>query len=467
MRAAAVAVVVCTASVAASGPVSPYIYLNRCSGGCVITGTASTNDARTQQSSIPGPGAFTIGEYANVDGAIGSAADAEWAQVVLCMQQVYSPYAVTVSDVPPPAGQTFTEAIIAGNPSDIGLPDPVLGVSPSSCTPYDNSIAFAFANHFGPIDRVNNVCGMAAQEAGHLFGLVDDIGTFVTAYPANDHSTCMDVMGSGVDCGGQKFFRNAAVDLTQVSGSCSPPQQNTHEQLVSLFGAGTPTTTPPDVSIIFPATESEAAPPEVVVYAGAQRGVFNVDLYLNGFKWGTVPGAAFGNEGQPESQYTIMWPKGVPNGVIDIVAKAYDDLGIETDSTPVTITIGQPCMKAATDCALGQACSDGRCSWPAASGQFGDACTYPQFCVNGECEGSPGSQICSTDCDPRLANSCPVGYQCAASSDSTGFCVTASSGGCSASSGSRTGGWLPAGLAVVLGIRLQRRKPRRSRSTIG
>ncbi len=464
--------VVCAASLASAGPVSPYIYLNRCSGGCVITGTVDVNNAQLQESSIPGmAGVFTIGEYANADGAIGSAADAEWAQVVLCMQQVYSPYALTVSDVPPPAGQTFTEAIIAGNPSDVGLPDTVLGVSPSSCTPYDDSIAFAFANQQGAIDRVNSICEAAARETGHLFGLVT-VSTFVTAYPANGNSTCMDPMGLG-GCGGQKFFRNAVANLLDSSGGCAGPQQNSYQQLVDLFGPGTSTTTPPDAAIVYPQDGAivdpqdapVTAPFELVASAGAQRGVFNVDLYLNGFKWGTVPGAAFGPEGQPESNYTITWPQGVPNGYIDIVAKAYDDIGVETDSAPITILAGEPCMDAATDCAVGQSCSDGRCAWPAASGQFGDACTYSQFCVNGECEGTPGSQICSTDCDPQVTGSCPAGYECAVTSDSAGFCLATSSGGCSTSQG--CGGWVPAGLgAIVLGIRLRRRKPPRSRSTI-
>src|SRR5215831_4871474 len=44
--------------------VSPYIYLNRCMGGCTVTG-AGINDARNQQSTIPPPGTYTVGEFAN------------------------------------------------------------------------------------------------------------------------------------------------------------------------------------------------------------------------------------------------------------------------------------------------------------------------------------------------------------------------------------------------------------------
>ncbi len=471
--------------------VSPFIYLNRCSGGCTITGSESENSARDNISSIPGTtGTFTLGEYATANGQCsittttmcggptdcpvgetcnqtGAIADAEWAQLVACVQQVYSPFAVTVSDTKPPGGQTFTEALTAGLPSDVGLPDSILGVSPSACQPVDNLPVFAFANHHGNIDRVNNICWTVAQETAHAFGL-DHEYSFINAYPANNNSACMDPMTYRTDCGGQKFFRNAVANDGRESTmdySCSFAQQDSHTQLLAVLGAGTSTATPPTVAITFPAAGGTTAPAEIVASAEAQRGVFNVDLYLNGFKWGTVAGAAFGSEGQPQSSYTIMWPHGVPNGVIDIVAKAYDDLGTETDSAPLTITVGQPCMDAATDCAAGQTCSTGRCSWPPPTGQLGDACTYPQFCTSLECEGPAGGQTCTTDCDPRVMDGCETGYDCVASSDTAGFCLKSGGGGggcCSVSHGGGSGDvWVPSGLGLlVLGLVFRKRKQR-------
>src|SRR5882724_10212004 len=50
-----------------AGKVSPFLYLNRCIGGCAITG-GSTNDARSNQSSIPAAGSYTVQEFANVFG---------------------------------------------------------------------------------------------------------------------------------------------------------------------------------------------------------------------------------------------------------------------------------------------------------------------------------------------------------------------------------------------------------------
>src|SRR5690606_24991633 len=68
--------------------ISPYIYLNRCSGGCTIK-AGSINDARTDTSTIPKMGAgcpgypnCVVDEYENVAGETGAAADAEWAELV-------------------------------------------------------------------------------------------------------------------------------------------------------------------------------------------------------------------------------------------------------------------------------------------------------------------------------------------------------------------------------------------------
>jgi hypothetical protein len=114
--------------------ISPYIYLNRCTGGCQVM-HSNLNDARTNQSSIPKMGSgcpgyptCTVAEYKDVDGLSGAngkcrggtaagtactdateatactgggtcyTADDEWAEVVQCMKEVYSPFAVTVTD---------------------------------------------------------------------------------------------------------------------------------------------------------------------------------------------------------------------------------------------------------------------------------------------------------------------------------------------------------------------------------
>jgi hypothetical protein len=66
---------------------SPYIYVNRCSGGCLVTGGQAA-DARDLVSDIPPSGQFLVHEFTDENGDTGSAADADWAAVVHCMQEV-------------------------------------------------------------------------------------------------------------------------------------------------------------------------------------------------------------------------------------------------------------------------------------------------------------------------------------------------------------------------------------------
>src|ERR1700689_582308 len=134
-------------ALASSVSASPYVYLDRCTNNCMVNAGADDALAHTTSLAMSG-GAFTIGEFANDAGAIGSAADAEWAQIVQCMQEVYSPYAVTLTDQLDqiPAGAPYTDAIIAGHASDLGYAIPIFTIALDDCNDHDNAIAFTFAN---------------------------------------------------------------------------------------------------------------------------------------------------------------------------------------------------------------------------------------------------------------------------------------------------------------------------------
>src|SRR6185503_16789864 len=60
-------------SIAADPQISPYIYLNRCTGGCLIHGAAEgqRDDARQNISFIATPGDHTVSEYKNAAGQTG------------------------------------------------------------------------------------------------------------------------------------------------------------------------------------------------------------------------------------------------------------------------------------------------------------------------------------------------------------------------------------------------------------
>lgn len=439
---------------------SHYLYLNRCSGGCTIIGGA--DDARSLTSSIAAPGSHLMTEFQNDAGASGAAADAAWTALLTCVQEVYSPFSITVSDQPPNNGVSFTEGVVAGNPQEIGLPTGFLGVGVvyPDCSPSDNIISFSFANHeFGTgIARTYETCWTVAQETAHSFGLDHE-------YQFTDgQSACSDPMTYRADCGGQKFFRNKPAACGEdVARTCKcGGVQNSVNKLTLVLGAGTSSIPAPTVSIETPSAGPIASGFAVHASAGSRRGVAKVEMWLNNHLWATAPGAAFGANGQANpSDYTLTTPANVPNGVIDLVVKAYDDLDLETDSATVTLQMGAPCASADT-CLTGQKCEAGKCFWDPPVGVLGDTCTYNEFCVTGLCQQSDIGQYCTQSCVVGSSDGCPAMFDCIATSDTGGVCLPQDKGGvgcCSVGRESNRSIWAHIGLGVLaLGFIVRRRR---------
>ncbi|MEJ7598934.1 MAG: hypothetical protein WKG01_13580 [Kofleriaceae bacterium] len=425
---------------------SRVIYLERCRGGCTVIGDSVT-DATALRSTIPPTGPHTISEFENAAGVRGAPADAEWAAVVACVREVYSPYDVLVTDQKPASG-TYHAAIVAGLPSQIGYGQDVLGIAPiaNDCSAQDNVVSFSFANQHGPSDRIENLCWTVTQESSHAFGLDHTIAFL------DGSSTCNDPTTYQTDCGGRKFFRNAHAtcgEYTARECKCGG-KQNAHDKLASVFGLGIPLTPRPTSTLVSP-----VAGGPFLAEAGSRRGVDRVTLRLNGAPWAELPGVAFGAAGQPDpARYRLELPAGVPDGIIDVTVRAADDLGTFTDSAAFTFTKGVPCTSA-DSCLAYQRCTEGRCAWDPPVGQLGDSCEYPQFCESNLCRGSTETQICTIECDPEGAD-CPSGYSCARAGDDH-VCFIESGGGCCSTS--RTGAAWPAFAicALVLGFITRRR----------
>jgi hypothetical protein len=441
--------------------VSNILYLNRCSGGCMVTG-GTINDARQHIATYIAPGPHVVTEYKNNAGEIGTAADAEWNLVVQCVKEIYSPFNIVVTDQKPTGPGNYTEAIIAGTSADVGVSSMVGGVAPAhtSCEPNDNAMSFTFANNsywFAPDtqQRVWLICYVAGQESAHHFGLDHAFEYF------DGTSACNDPMTYREDCGGQKFFRNKAAKCgeDQVRDCFCGGLQNSHSKILGVFGAGQNLIPAPTVVVNAPANNGTIVDGGVVAFqAGSKRGIEKSELYLNGWKWADVKGAAFGRLGQPNpSDYNTRLPAGVPNGVIDIQVKAYDDLGVGTSSQTVTVTKGAPCTSADT-CAKGQKCEAGKCFWEPPTGKLGEACTYQQFCESNMCVDTSEGSYCSQDCIVGVKDSCPMGFECLAAG-SSGACIPVDSGGgCCSVSGSDAV-WLHGGLSLfVLGLVMLRRR---------
>lgn len=437
---------------AAAASVSHTIYLERCKGDCTIT-KGTSNNATAMTSSIPsGTGTFKIKEYRSGTGEIGASADAEWAQLVQCMREVYSPFDVVVTDVKPTTG-TYHLAMIAGLPADIGLSNDILGIAPlaGNCAAQDNVISFSFANAHAPQDRVHNLCWTAAQESAHAFGL-DHEYEF-----ADKRSACSDPMTYRVDCGGQRFFRNFAATCGENAArpcKCSATQ-NSHQKLTSVFGAGTPITPPPVSTLVLPQA-SGTLDAVVAAKASSQRGVTRVEMRINGFGWAELKGAPFGAAGQPETLYTIPVPASLPHSLVDVTMRAYDDLGAFTDSATVTVSYGAPCTSADT-CAAHQKCEAGKCLWDPPTGELGDSCSYPQACKSNLCTGTADQQICTELCVPSN-DTCPDGLVCASTGPDSGICFPPDGGGCCSVGGSSGTPWGHATLALLAIAAVTRRR---------
>src|SRR5439155_19771342 len=149
----------------------------------------------------------------------------------------------------------------------------------------------------------------------------------------------------------------------------------------------------------------------------------------------------------------------VPDGVIDIVFKAFDDLEEKAETATITVTKGAPCASAST-CLAGQRCDQGKCFWDPPTGKTGDACTFNQFCVSEDCLQTDQGQYCSQDCIVGVTDSCPMSFTCEGAQGGTGKCVKAVAAGGCCSVGDD--GKSAALLALLVGGVLGRRRRKKS-----
>lgn len=440
--------------------ISPIIFLNRCVGGCTIY-AASVNSAANQQSTIPqtADGTPVMIPAFPWD-------DATWNTMLQCVKEVYSPFNVQIVDVDPGPTVVHHEIIVAGDPSDLGLPKGVGGISPvnGDHTPKNNNISFAFAAVWPP-SQVLVLCAAIGQETAHSWGL--------------DHEfTCVDPMGAGYQnqCGGQMFFRNHDFKCgTAVAGDCNcdglcvdaGPTQNSHEQILAVFGPGQSIVPGPTVSLIAPKDGDSVSKGFLVdVSSVGKRGTFKVKLLLNGYQWAeqdTDIGPPT-NQNAPiyAGKYAVTAPDGVPDGVIDIEAQACDDLD-QCGTVTATVTKGAPCADATT-CAKGQKCDAGKCYWDPASGAVGDSCDFPQACLSGLCVAAGSTMFCTQKCFQGIAGQCPDSFTCAQDGSGQGYCLPAGDGGgggcCSASdesAGATAARFGLGGLVLLVAFRRRRR----------
>ena len=384
------------------------IYMNRCVGGCRIY--PGSNDAETNHSSL-------VTQTSNISEFQYS--DLIWDAVVACVRDAWAPYDVEVITEEPADGVDYVEAIVAGRPSEIGQPSTTLGYSPmaNDCSPNSNWIAFSFANQHGA-DPTINLCATVAHETGHVFGL--------------DHTlTCKDPMSYDMGCG-VKHYLNLPMECGEDSPrecQCTGDRLNTHRHLYEKVGEGTPPP-PPMVTIPYP-TDGQAVIDRFAIFGDVveDRIVDRVEFRLNGFPWRIAGGNL------DDSSYSYTTEAELPDGIIDIEVRAYNDLQID-GSAFLTVQKGEPCTSA-SQCLDAQFCEEGRCAWPEPTIELGEECVRDADCVTYKCASDGTVSLCSAVCVPGDNSTCGDGFTCLQDGDVGACWPTAliDDGGCCSSSG--------------------------------
>lgn len=157
-----------------------------------------------------------------------SGGDKKWKSLVACVEKMFSPFDVVVTDKRP-THDDFMMAVIGGKPTDIGIKDShhVSGLAPFHGGVIPRAVVFAFSATNS--NDVQATCETIAMEVAHAYGL--------------DHEyLCKDVMTYLRGCGKKKF-----VDVDAPCGESKKrvceggaPTQNSYQRLLKVLGPAKP-----------------------------------------------------------------------------------------------------------------------------------------------------------------------------------------------------------------------------------
>jgi MYXO-CTERM domain-containing protein len=430
--------------------ISHIVYLNRCSGGCVIK--PGTTDSRAQTSDI-------LQSPANL-----SAYGGDWTGLMNCVKGVMAPFNITVTDVDPGASTDHFEVVIGGSPQQAGLPGNVGGIADypcgsGSCAPgtyVQNAVVFDFSAVWG--NDVLYTCGTAAQEVAHAWTLDHATGTHDPMTYNGYQSPLAYTNGAvcGSDCGqypGCTGTTNAfCVPCSGNTHNCMETgvgTQNEVDIITNLFGpagAAAPTvkfTAPTNGS----AVQSGMAFP-ITVQCDTSDGVMEIDLEIDGIPQSTLT----------SSPAMFMGPSNLKDGTHALNAACGTNKKASAQAA-ISIVVGNKCSQD-SDCMTNDICYQGACiPGPNAAGGLGATCVGNADCQSGECANDGTNHYCVVPCDPSMDH-CPNGFGCLAVGNA-GVCWKGAShgGGGICSAGGDGAGWLLVALSAMLVTGRRRKNP--------
>ena len=413
-------------------PEHRVLYVNR-HGGTFVAGSA--DDSGENKSVLVDAGSKVVPPF--------DWGDAKWNEVMACVREKYSPYAITVTDTEPPAGSTYVEAVVGGTQEDIGYAGPggggdVLGVaSTMGCQIVEKGVSYSFAaaHPRGEGDAVF-LCGTVLQESAHQFGMehalnADDAMTYLS--PSSQWPQFTD---ADSQCG----------EYEPRSCRCGGSTQNSHEWLLAVLGPAD--AVPPTITLDSPADGATVqAPITVESTASDNNRIDRVELL--------VDGQVLTTKDDPPFNFEV--PRGVHSGGHTLTVRAVDGDENAVEAS-VDVTIEAECS---TDDQCGEAQT---CDVDICLGGVGADCENPSQCAGGICfvDTTEGISYCTEECVPDSDN-CPSGSKCVQPEFGTPKCVPGADGGgggCAAGGGRGSRGAAGMMLLGVLGLAIAARRRR-------
>lgn len=151
-----------------------------------------------------------------------------WKKVVACVEKMFSPFDVRVTDRRPTDTEEYVLVAVGGRPKDLGLADRnVTGLAPFNGSVIARPVVFAFAAQVK--HDVRQTCETIAMEVAHAYGL--------------DHAyLCKDVMTYLGGCGAKSFVDKDAPCGEKKRRVChgGQPTQNSYRRLLEVLGPRPP-----------------------------------------------------------------------------------------------------------------------------------------------------------------------------------------------------------------------------------